>query len=62
MVFFKFLYAIPYILICYGVISFFDDSIVKLAVAGVASLLYFIIEDMYISKNNTIKGLLPKWK
>ncbi|MBV5282644.1 MAG: flippase [Paludibacter sp.] len=62
MVFFKFLYAIPYILICYGVISLFDDSIVKLAVAGVASLLYFIIEDMYISKNNTIKGLLPKWK
>lgn len=62
MVFFKFLYAIPYVLICYGVISVFDDMIVKLAIAGVASLLYFIIEDMYISKNNTIKGLLPKWK
>jgi len=33
-----------------------------LAVAGVASLIYFIIEDMYISKNNTLKSLLPKWR
>jgi O-antigen/teichoic acid export membrane protein len=62
MVFFKFLYAIPYILICYGVISLLNDMIVKLAVAGVASLIYFIIEDMYISKNNTLKSLLPKWR
>lgn len=62
MVFSKFLYAIPYILICYGVISWLNDSIIKLAVAGVVSLVYFIIEDMYISKNNTIKGLLPKWR
>jgi len=62
MVFSKFLYAIPYILICYGVISWLNDSIIKLAVAGVVSLVYFIIEDMYISKNNIIKGLLPKWR
>ena len=58
MVFVKFLYAIPYIVICYGVISVINDSIAKLAIAGVISLIYFIIEDIYISKNNFIKKLL----
>jgi len=60
MVILKFLYAIPYILICYCVIAVFNDSIIKLAIAGVACLIYFIIEDIYISKNNIIKGVLLK--
>jgi len=58
MVFSKFIYAIPYILICYSIMMVIDDSIVKLAVAGVASAVYFVIDDFYLSKNYFIKGTL----
>jgi O-antigen/teichoic acid export membrane protein len=58
MVVVKFIYAIPYIIICYAVVSLFYNSIVMFSVAGVASLIYFIIDDFYLSKNNFIKGVL----
>lgn len=58
MVILKLLYAIPYILICYVVISVFNGTITTLAIAGVACFIYFIIEDIYVSKNNIIKGVL----
>jgi O-antigen/teichoic acid export membrane protein len=58
MVFLKFLYAIPYILICYGVLAVFSDSLIMLITAGIGSLLFFIIDDFYISRNNFIKGTL----
>jgi len=58
MIAFKFLYAVPYILICYGVISFFNNSIIMLLIAGLSSLIYFIIDDIYLSRNNFIKGTL----
>lgn len=58
MVFSKFIYAIPYILICYAVVLVINDSIPKLALAGLASLLYFVIDDLFLSKNNFIKGTL----
>ncbi len=60
MLLFKFLYAIPYILICYVVIVLFSNSIIMLSVAGIASSIYFIVEDMYISKNNIIRGFLQR--
>ena len=58
MIVLKFLYAIPYILICYGVISFFNSSIIMLLIAGISFLIYFIIDDIYLSRNNFIKGTL----
>jgi O-antigen/teichoic acid export membrane protein len=58
MVVVKFLYAIPYIIICYAVISLFSNSIVMFLIAGFASLIYFIVDDFYLSKNNFIKGTL----
>lgn len=60
MLLFKFIYAIPYILICYVVIVLFSNSIIMLSVAGIASSIYFIVEDMYISKNNIIRGFLQR--
>jgi O-antigen/teichoic acid export membrane protein len=60
MLLFKFIYAIPYILICYAVIVLFSNSFIMLAVAGIASSIYFIVEDMYISKNNIIRGFLQR--
>ncbi|MDD4972357.1 MAG: flippase [Paludibacter sp.] len=58
MVLLKFLYSIPYILICYVVLVVFNSSFVILAIGGIASFFYFILDDIYFSRNNFIKGTL----
>ena len=58
MVLFKFLYSIPYILICFLVLIFIKNTIFTLLVGGLASLIYFVFDDIYLSRNNFIKGTL----
>lgn len=58
MVLLKFLYSIPYILICYVMLKLFNSSFVILAIGGIVFLIYFILDDIYFSKNNFIRGTL----
>ena len=59
MILMKFTHSIPYILICYIVLFLFSNSnILMLCIAGLFSLIYFIIDDFFLSKNNFIKGTL----
>jgi O-antigen/teichoic acid export membrane protein len=58
MVLLKFLHSIPYIVICYLVLLAFQSTFVIIAIGGIAFLFYFILDDIYFSKNNFIKGTL----
>jgi len=58
MVTLKFLYAVPYIFICLGSLYVSENANIKLLVGSVGSLLYFILDDIYFSKNNFIKANL----
>jgi O-antigen/teichoic acid export membrane protein len=58
MVLVKFIYAIPYIIICYGVLMVIHQPMLMMAVAGIGSLMFFVVDDFFISRNNFIKGTL----
>ena len=58
MVLIKFMYSIPYILICSGVLFAFNDSAVIILMAGLSMVIYFVIDDIFLSRNNFIKGTL----